>query len=660
MHATKSELKLISDTIKTLSMDAVQKANSGHPGMPMGCADLAAVLWTRFIQINPDDEKWPNRDRFVLSAGHGSMLLYSLLHLSGFNLSLEDIKNFRQLHSRTPGHPEYGITPGVETSTGPLGQGFGNGVGMALAQQLLQQELGEESSLIDHYIYGIVSDGDLMEGISNEAASLAGHMGLGSIIYLYDDNDISIEGSTDLAMSEDVPGRFIALGWHVQETDGHDYDAIATAIEAAQKETSAPSLIVARTIIAHGSATKEGSEASHGAALGEDEVRATKEKIGWDPDAHFLVPEEVYTLFKKRREEWQKRYEDWQSRYESLDETTSVKWKAFFTKPDINELRKSLPVFEAGTAIATRGASGKVLESLFPLLPSLAGGSGDLGPSNKSFIKGYSTSGKGMVGRNIHFGVREHAMGAIQNGMAYYGGLLPYAATFFVFMDYMRPAIRMAALAGLQALYIFTHDSLFVGEDGPTHQPVEHLMAARLIPNLTVIRPADAAETAEAWLAALDRVDGPTALILTRQNLPLLERTNNNGAEMLHRGAYILHDTARPDVILYASGSEVSLALTVAEVLEEKKIAARVVSFPSWELFDEQEHEYKDTILPGTTPSVVLEAALHTGWERYVGTSALFITMDTYGVSGPWQHLAEEFGFTKEKAAEKILKFLKV
>lgn len=662
MQINERDLSLIATTIRTLAMDAVQQANSGHPGMPMGCADIAAVLWTHSIRYNPADPGWMNRDRFVLSAGHGSMLLYSVLHLAGYGISLDDLKKFRQWQSLTPGHPEFAHTPGVETTTGPLGQGFANAVGMAYASALLAAEFNTPgSTLIDHAVYAIVSDGDLMEGISSEAASLAGHMALGNIIFVYDSNGISIEGGTDLAFSEDIRGRFLACGWHVQDIDGHDYAAIAAALDAARAETAKPSLIIARTRIAKGSPGMEGSAESHGAPLGADEVRAAKERLGSDPDSSFYVSERAYELFRERASVLRKDYDAWKRSFDSMSGDLKAKWDRFFGgAPDIASLRAKLPSFQAGSSHATRNAGGTVLASLFHEVPNLVGGSADLAPSNKTFVKGFTESGRGRAGRNMHFGIREHAMGAIQNGIAYYGGFIPYSATFFVFMDYMRPAVRLAALSSLHTVYVFTHDSFHVGEDGPTHQPVEHLAAARAIPNLTVIRPADAEETREAWLTALTNHSGPTALLLTRQNLPVLDRSAGCDASSLSRGAYVIGDPAKSaELIIMASGSEVSLAVDAAAALAGRGIAARVVSFPSWELFEKQSTEYRESVLPPSLATrVVIEAGISMGWERYAGSSALFITLERFGSSAPAGVLAEKFGFSPGSAVEKILAFL--
>ncbi|MGV7929108.1 MAG: transketolase [Spirochaetota bacterium] len=660
MKIAKEDMKLVATTIRTLAMDGVQKAKSGHPGMPMGCAEIAAVLWLKALKHNPSDPAWANRDRFVLSAGHGSMLLYSMLHLCGYDLSMDDLKNFRQWESRTPGHPEFGHTPGVETTTGPLGQGVANAVGMALAQELLRAEFDAGGPLIDHFIYALAGDGDLMEGVSYEAASLAGHWGLGRLIVVYDSNEITIEGSTDLAFSEDAAARFAACGWHVQRVDGHDCDAIEAALAAARDEKARPSLVIAKTRIAKGSPGREGSEESHGAPLGDDEVKKTKANLGCDPDGTFCVNERVYEIFAMRRKELESEYDAWRTMFDKkVKGELKKRWDRFFDAVDADSLRGALPVFETGKSVATRSAGGKVLEALFRELPNIVGGSADLAPSNKSFVKGYNETGRGAIGRNIHFGIREHAMGAIQNGIAYYGGFIPYSATFFVFMDYMRPPVRLAALSRLRSIYVFTHDSFFVGEDGPTHQPVEHLAVARAIPGLTVIRPADAEETREAWLAALSGEAGPTAILLTRQDIPVLER-GADGARGLHRGAYVLWDPKRAlDIIFLASGSEVHIALEAAKELEASGIGARVVSFPSWEMFEKQPGGYRESVLPAAVGRrAVIEAGLSMGWERYAGAGALYVTLERFGASAPAQVLAGRFGFTKDNIMARVRSYL--
>ncbi|HDP80748.1 MAG TPA: transketolase [Spirochaetes bacterium] len=653
-------LKRIATTVRTLAMDGVQKANSGHPGMPMGCAEIAAVLWGHILSHYPGDPSWPNRDRFVLSAGHGSMLLYTMLHLSGYDVSLDDLRAFRQWGSITPGHPEFGHTPGVETTTGPLGQGVANAVGMAYARRLLAAELKDGEDLFNHYTYVLAGDGDLMEGVSYEAASLAGHWKLGRLIVIYDSNAITIEGSTDRSFSENISLRFEAMGWQVMGIDGHDFEAINNALESAKKEVGRPTLIIARTRIAKGSPGKEGSEESHGAPLGEDEVKKTKAALGCDENGSFCVPRDIYDFFAERKKQLEAKYRQWNETFKAAGGgETEKQWRRFYARPDIETLRARLPVFDRAKKVATRAASGKVLESLFPLMPGLIGGSADLAPSNKSFVKGHGESGRGAVGRNIHFGIREHAMGAIQNGIAYYGGFIPYSATFFTFMDYMRPAVRIAALAKLPCIYVYTHDSIFVGEDGPTHQPVEHLAAARAIPGLTVIRPADAGETREAWLAALLNTGGPTALVLSRQDLPVLDGESGLSRE-LHRGAYVAKDAPKPAALIMAGGSELSLALEAAAELEKMSILCRVVSFPSWELFEKQDENYKKAVLPDTMAKrVVIEAGSAMGWERYAGKDALFITIDGFGASAPAGELARRYGFTVESVVGRVKDYLK-
>ena len=658
--------QLCINTIRTLAMDGVQKARSGHPGMPMGMADAAYVLWTRFLKHNPKDPKWPDRDRFVLSAGHGSMLLYSLLYLTGYDLTLEDLMAFRQWGSRTPGHPEYGLTPGVETTTGPLGQGFANGVGMAIAERFLAATFNRPGfPIFDHYTYAIVSDGDLMEGISHEAASLAGHLGLGKLVYLYDDNDISIEGSTDITFTEDVAARFRAYGWHVQRVDGYDLKAIAAAIRAARRETARPSLIICRTHIAYGSPHKQDDASAHGEPLGEEEVRLTKQALGWPPDAQFWVPPEVLPVFRRAVEEgaaaqarWQATFADYARQYPREAALLERLWAGEL--PDGWE--EAIPSFSpADGPMATRKASGIVLNALAKALPTLIGGSADLAPSNLTLLKGYGDFQRDTpAGRNLRFGVREHAMGAILNGMALHGGLIPYGGTFLVFSDYMRPAVRLAAMMHLPVVYIWTHDSLWIGEDGPTHQPVEHLAALRAIPNLTVIRPCDASETAQAWRAALRRRDGPTALLLTRQNLPVLDRSDKARAENLARGAYVLREAPQgePDLVLIASGSEVHLALAAQEGLAERGVRARVVSMPSWELFDAQPPDYRMAVLPPTVPKIAIEAAVPLGWERYVGPGGAVIGVQRFGASAPYPVLMEKFGFTPQAVTERALEIV--
>lgn len=647
--------QLCVNVIRGLAMDAVQKANSGHPGMPMGAADMAYVLWTRFLRHNPRNPQWPNRDRFILSAGHGSMLLYALLHLTGYDVSMEDLKQFRQWGSKTPGHPEYDLEIGVELTTGPLGQGFGTGVGMAIAERWLAHRFNRPGfPVVDHYIYAIVSDGDLMEGISHEAASLAGHLGLGRLIYLYDDNHISIDGPTDLAFSEDVARRFTAYGWHVERVNGHDREAIAQAIAAARRETDRPSLIIARTHIAYGSPHKQDTAAAHGAPLGEEEVRLTKERLGLPPEETFWVPDEVYAHMRQAVErgqqwerEWQEMFERYRAEYPDLAEE--------FERALRGELPEGwdadLPTFEAGQNIATRKASGVVLNALAPRVPNLIGGSADLTPSNNTYLKDYGDmSRSNPAARNIHYGVREHAMAAALNGMTLHGGVIAYGGTFLVFSDYMRPAIRLAALMNIPTIFVFTHDSLWIGEDGPTHQPVEHLPSLRAMPNLTVIRPSDANEVVEAWRYALThRRQGPIALLFTRQGVPVLDRSRLAPASGLHKGAYVLAEAegGKPEIILLASGSEVHLVVAAWERLQEEGIPTRVVAMPSWEIFERQPAEYQQAVLPpDVTKRLAVEAAAPLGWERYVGTEGAVMGVDRFGASAPYKVLMEKYGFT--------------
>jgi transketolase len=650
--------RLVINTIKTLAMDAVQKANSGHPGTPMGLAEIGYVLWTRFLKHDPTAPDWADRDRFVLSAGHASMLLYALLHLSGYGLRIEDLKQFRQLKSRTPGHPEHGLTPGVEATTGPLGQGFANGVGMAIAERMLAEHFNADGhTIIDHFTYGIVSDGDIMEGVQAEAASIAGHLGLGRLIYFYDDNRITIDGSTELTLSEDVGLRFEGYGWHVQRIDGHDQGAIGRAIEAARGETSRPSLIVARTHIAHGSPNKQDTAEAHGAPLGEEEVRLTKLNIGWPPDAKFEVPAAVSQLFAEQREAWRAARLDWEDRFAAYAAAHPAQAREF-ERRRAGELpagwTEGWPRFApGGKPIATRSASHQVMQVLAKRVPELVGGSGDLATSNKTSLDGAgSVLRHQFKGRNLHFGVREHAMGGLLNGMALHGGFRVFGATFLTFSDYMRPSIRLAALTGLPVTYVFTHDSIFLGEDGPTHQPVEHLPSLRAMPNLLVIRPADATETGEAWQVALAHRKGPVALILSRQDLPVLDHSRRGAGTGLARGAYVLRDTpgGTPELILMASGSEVSLAVETALALEQDQVRVRVVSFPSWELFGAQPPEYQASVLPpAITARIAIEAASPFGWERYLGSQGVMHGVTHFGESAPAKALAEEFGFTVER-----------
>lgn len=655
------------NTIRTLSMDAIEKANSGHPGAPLGMAPAAYVLWTRFFKHNPKNPKWPDRDRFVLSGGHASMLLYSLLYLTGYGLTLEDLRQFRQWGSKTPGHPEYGHTKGVETTTGPLGQGFGNAVGMAIAERHLASRFNQPGlEIVDHRTFVMCGDGDLMEGVSAEAASLAGHLGLSRLICMYDSNGISIEGSTDITFTEDVGKRFEAYGWRVSEVaDGNDADAIARAIDVAIKETEKPSLIILKTHIAYGSPNKQDSAEAHGAPLGAKEVRLTKAYLKCPPDAQFCVDEAVLDHFRKltgrggdMEKNWNKRFADYEQRFPE----NAREWKAMMNGSLMDGWEALLPDFkDVPGPLATRSASGKVLNVLAENLPSLIGGSADLAPSNNTYLHSFPEFQKtSHEGRNIRFGVREHAMGAILNGLMLHGGLRPFGGTFLVFADYMRPAIRLAALMKLPVIYVFTHDSVAVGEDGPTHQPVEHLASLRIIPNLTVIRPADATETAIAWRHAIRSTNSPTALILSRQNLPIIDRDVFPSAEGLDKGAYILVDTnGMPEAILMASGSEVGLCLEAAKQLAEQGKAVRVVSMPSWELFEKTSLDYKNSVLPPQVNiRVAVEAGSPFGWGAYTGLNGAVIGISAFGASGPGATVMKEFGFTVKKVVETVQRLM--
>ncbi len=657
--------QLCINTIRTLSLDAVQKAESGHPGLPLGAAPMAYVLWTRFLRHNPKNPKWENRDRFLLSAGHGSMLLYSLLYLTGYDLPLDEIKNFRQWGSKTPGHPENILTPGVEITTGPLGQGFANGVGMAMAGAHLAAKFNKEGfPVIDHNIYAIVSDGDLMEGVASETASLAGHLKLGKLIYLYDDNKVTIEGFTDLAFSEDVPKRFEAYGWHtVTVEDGNDLDGIETAIREAQSVGTKPSLISVKTIIGYGMPTA-GTRKAHSDAPGEEAVRETKRHLGWPEDKQFYVPNQAVAHFRhaiergaRQEQEWKALVKKYQEKYTDLGKT----WQETMSGKLPAGWEKHLPGFADAKPMATRAASGEVINALAPHMPILIGGSADLGVSNNTDIKGGGDFEAGSYeGRIIHFGVREHAMGSTLTGMSLNGGLIPFGGTFLTFSDYMRPAIRLAALSEVQVIYVFTHDSVGLGEDGPTHQPVEHLSALRAIPHLAVIRPADNHEVREAWRIAILRRNAPTALALTRQKVPLIDRSRFASAEGLRRGAYILAEAeavarplgrvqgdVTPQLILIATGSEVSLALEAREKLQEEGIATRVVSMPCWELFEEQPQAYRNEILPPSIPArLAIEAGVRQGWDRYVGAKGDAICLDRFGASAPGDVALRKLGFT--------------
>ena len=630
--------------VKGLAMDAVQRANSGHPGMPMGMADIAVTLWSRFMKVDPECPTWADRDRFVLSNGHGSMLLYAMLHLCGFPITMDDLKNFRQWGFPTAGHPEREPELGIETTTGPLGQGFANGVGMALAEEHLRARLGADQ--VNHHTYGFVSDGDLMEGVAAEAASLAGHLGLGRLIYFYDDNRISIDGGTDITFSEDVDARFRSLGWHTVSVDGHDRSAVAKATREALGTEDRPSLIICRTHIAQGAPNLVDTSAAHGQPLGAEEVRITKERIGLPPDEDFWTPPEVYSFMSEAMKRGRVARCEWESR----DRT--AEWQALHTHRPV---KLESPGFEPGSSIATRSASGKLFGQIGEKVPGFIGGAADLASSTKTELPGDPGFSRSVrTGRNIHFGVREHGMGGIVNGMALHGGVRPYGSTFFVFTDYMRPSIRLSALMGIPCLWVLTHDSIFLGEDGPTHQPIEHLASLRAMPGLWVIRPADATETVEAWEIALNRIDGPTLLALSRQGLPVLDRSGTEGGTA--RGGYVL----RPgeDVVLMSGGSEVSVALDAAELLEQRGISARVVSLPCWEAFGAQDASYRRKVLGEGIPRVSVEAGATFGWERMVGSNGLAIGIDSFGASAPYEVLAERFGFGAQAVAERVLSHL--
>jgi transketolase len=665
-HASTTPLEeLAVNTIRVLSMEAVQKANSGHPGLPMGCADMAYVLFTKHLKFDPADPAWPDRDRFVLSAGHGSMLLYTMLHLTGYKLPLEQIAKFRQLGSHTPGHPEYGDTEGVETTTGPLGQGFATAVGMALAETLLAARLNTpEHKVVDHHTYVLASDGDLMEGISHEAASLAGHLRLGKLIVLYDDNLISLDGPTRMAFTEDVEKRFQAYGWHTQKIDGHDRPAVDRALAAARAEAARPSLILARTILGKGSPNKSNTHEAHGSPLGAEEVELTRKNLGWTHPT-LTVPEEVRPLFTAAAERGAKAHAQWRQLHAAWaagNPQPAAQWARTLRRELPAGWKDKLPRFAAADKpIATRAASGKVLNALAEALPELIGGSADLASSNNTAIAGKpAVSAEERGGRNLWFGVREHAMGAMLNGLVLHGGIRPYGGTFLVFSDYLRPAIRLAALMKQPVVYVFTHDSIFLGEDGPTHQPVEHVAALRAIPNLRVIRPADANETVAAWALALERKDGPTALILSRQNLPIYEETvHGKGAE---RGGHVIEKEAgsAADVALIASGSEVSLARDAAKLLREKGLRVRVVSLPSWEVFAAQPDDYRASVLPRELKKrVAIEAGTPFGWSQHVGEAGLVIGLNRFGASAPLKDLQKFFGFTPEAVAERVEKYVR-
>ena len=654
--------QLCVNTMRFLAVDAVQAAKSGHPGTPMGAATMGYVLWDRFLKHNPSDPHWPDRDRFILSAGHASAMLYSLLHLTGYDLPLDELKRFRQWGSKTPGHPEYELTPGVEVTTGPLGQGFANGVGMAIAERWLAEHYNKPGhDIVDHFTYGIVSDGDLQEGVASEAASLAGTLRLGKLVYIYDDNDISIEGDTDISFTENVGQRFQAYGWHVVgPIDGLDLDRVDSAIAEARAKSEQPSLVICHTTIGYGSPNKAGTGEAHGEPLGEDEVTLAKQRLGWPYSEPFAVPPEALQHLRKATDRGRRVQQNWQANlteYHQAYPSEAVQFE--------EQLRGNLPdgwdrdlgtlFAKAEKPVATREASGVVMNAIVERVHSFIGGSADLAPSTKTILKNHGHFGFGEYdGHNLHFGVREHAMGAIANGMALHGGVVPYTATFLIFSDYMRPAMRLAALMGLRVVFIFTHDSIGLGQDGPTHQPVEHLLSLRAMPNLVVLRPADATETAEAWRVAMSREDGPTALVLSRQNLPVLDRTNLAPADGLKRGAYVLWESSpEPQVLLISTGSEVHIALEAGPLLDAHGIASRVVSMPSWELFDAEPQAYRDSVLPPeVTARVAVEAAVPLGWERYVGYRGVAMGVPHFGASAPGDVIYEKFGLTAQHVME--------
>ncbi len=660
--------QLCINTIRFLAVDAVQRANSGHPGTPMGAAPMAFVLWDRFLKHSPNHTTWPDRDRFILSPGHASGMLYALLYLTGYDLPLEELKRFRQWGSKTPGHPEYGLTPGVEMTTGPLGQGFAHGVGMAIAERWLAEHYNRpDHEIVNHYTYAIVSDGDLQEGVASEAASLAGTLRLGKLIYLYDDNDISIEGNTDIAFAENVAQRFQAYGWHViGPVDGMDIASVDSAIRMAQQETTRPSLIICRTIIGYGSPNLAGTAAAHGEPLGEAEVGLAKERLGWSYQEPFSVPPEALDYFRQAQERGKLYQEEWLVRLEAYRQAYSEEAQQLE-----EALRGELPngwdrdledqFRGVDKSISTREASGQVMNDIANRVHAFTGGSADLSPSTKTTLKDHGHYGfEEYCGHNMHFGVREHAMGAIANGMALHGGIIPYTATFFIFSDYMRPPMRLAALMKLRVIYVFTHDSIGLGEDGSTHQPIEQLMGLRAVPNLVVIRPADATETVEAWRVALERTHGPTVLVLSRQNLPVLERTDVASTRGLRRGGYVLWEAATHfDIILIATGSEVHIALEAGKGLQERGISARVVSLPSWELFDSQPEEYRNSVLPTEVRArVSIEAASSLGWERYVGLDGVVVGLSRFGASAPGEVLYQQLGLTAQRVIDEAMGLL--
>jgi transketolase len=660
--ATEPIESLVPKTLATLAVDAVQKAESGHCGLPMGCADFAFVLWTKYMKFNPANPHWANRDRFVLSAGHGSMLIYSLLHLTGFEkMTLDQLKNFRQWGSLTPGHPESHETEGVEVTTGPLGQGTGNSVGLAMAQKHYAATFNTpELPISDHKVYAIVSDGDLQEGISHEAAALAGHLGLDNLVWFYDDNSVSIEGMTSLSYSDDVPSRFKGYHWHVISINGNDQTQIDAALKEALATKGQPTIIIGKTVIGKGSPKLQGTPKAHSDAFGPEEVAATKRNLGWPEDAQFLVPERVKAFFAEKRKVWAKEEADWNklfADYTAKNPEKAQLWKDFLAKKLPSDLASLLPKYGPEKQIATRNAGGEILKVLFGAVPNLIGGSADLAPSTKTWIKEFGSFEKGNYGgRNFHFGIREHGMGAICAGIGYYGGLIPFGSTFFVFTDYMRPPIRLAAISGIQTIYVFTHDSICVGEDGPTHEPVEHLATIRAIPRAIDFRPSDANEAGYAWIAALEHKHEPTCIMLTRQNIQVFDRTKTSPAAGALKGGYTLWDSkagATPEIILIGTGSETQLAYQAGEKLAAEGKNVRVVSLPSWALFEKQTQEYRDSVLPpAVTKRIAVEAGIRLGWERYTTTGGKFVGVDKYGASAPYQRILKEYGITVEHVLE--------
>lgn len=657
--------KLAANTIRILSAEGVQKANSGHPGMPMGMADVAAILWSEFLKHNPDEPTWANRDRFVLSAGHGSMLLYSLLHVSGYAVTIDDLKSFRQWGSRTPGHPEYRHLPGVETTTGPLGQGFANGIGMAIASKMMAARFNNDKRQLfgNHFIYGIVSDGDLMEGISHEAASIAGHLKVGNIIYFYDDNSITIEGKTEITFSENIEKRFEAYGWQTLRTDAYDHEAIRKAIKLAQAEKEKPTIIITKSHIGYGSPHKVDTPEVHGSPLGAEELIETKKNLGWQYDKDFYVPDEVKDLFAARKKSLIAEYNSWVNDFNSWKKENPEQaelYNKFVTGWLPENLFEELLAAAPKEANATRVLSSKVIQKIGELVPNFVGGSADLAPSTNTFMKAYDAIEPGKFsGRNFHFGIREHAMGSILNGITLYGGFKAFGATFLVFSDYMRPVIRLASIMQLPVTYVFTHDSIFVGEDGPTHQPIEHVPVLRAIPNVTVLRPFDGLETAAAWYFALTHKDGPVALILTRQKINSISREADFKSSDMLKGGYILSKEKgqKVDLVIASTGSELPVAAEAQKILEEK-LSVRVVSILSKEIFEKQSEEYKNSVVPNGVPVAVVEAASMTGWGDLFRSKLLTIGMTRFGASAPYQTLAEKFGFTGEQVADKIRKWL--